>query len=286
MERDEQLSYLILFCSMLAASRHRRPLGPALRRTPFQGGAHRLAQILANDTHTTKTPTAESELPSAANSAGTADRGSPLLAPAEYRDPQKKVRIETRRVHLRCPSCAQKQAFDLDSGQLSQLRARGHFEAMCSFCAAGSLWQPVAPEELQEPDLTEAARVLLVGSDAATLRLVGEMLGAWDARVDVACSGREACTQIAARPYDLMVAEFRLKDMGAAEFFEETRGLIPADRIVLLAEESWSTMQVFLDATGCLYCRKPVSFKDFYEQVEGGLGKRRTGEPDSEPIVI
>jgi CheY-like chemotaxis protein len=209
-----------------------------------------------------------------------------MLTPSQSRERKGSARIETRRVHLRCPACAQEKAFDLDARRLAQVRVNGKLEAHCSYCGGSNLWEPVKREELSESAPAEPKHVLLVGSDPSTLRLVAEMLGAWDARVDVVRSGQEAFRQLATISYDLLISDFRLDDLTVPAFLEIVAGLMPAERIVFLAEESRTAMQQFLDASGCAYCRKPVSFAELSQQVEGLLTTSPAQGPESPGLVI
>ena len=46
MNRNERLSYMVLFCSILAARKAHAPIAHATRRAPLSGRALRLSELL------------------------------------------------------------------------------------------------------------------------------------------------------------------------------------------------------------------------------------------------
>jgi hypothetical protein len=63
MERDERLSYLMLFCSILVAAKHRTPVHQAVHRAPLSGGARRLSEMLADRGGAAESAQAAEEFP-------------------------------------------------------------------------------------------------------------------------------------------------------------------------------------------------------------------------------
>ena len=71
--------------------------------------------------------------------------------------------------------------------------------------------------------MNEQPLILAVDDDAVTLSLVKEILGADDYLVETAASGREALARLEAHPYDLVLTDMLMPEMGGMELVQYLR---------------------------------------------------------------
>jgi len=188
--------------------------------------------------------------------------------------------LESSQVLLRCIVCRSEKSFNLTRTQKRQVAEGGRLQFHCSYCSCPQHWEAARPVQITDDEVSgsgQPRQILVVDDDDLTLKLLQRVLEAWDARVEVAQSGKEALTKLAAGNFDMLVCDIRMPEMTGQELFKhiQENAYLPPQRILFLTGEKSAAVKQFLDDSGCYYLYKPLQFLDFSGQVQALL----SGEP-------
>jgi CheY-like chemotaxis protein len=188
--------------------------------------------------------------------------------------------LESSQVLLRCIVCRSEKSFNLTRTQKRQVAEGGRLQFHCSYCSCPQHWEAARPVQItdhEDSDSAQPKQILVVDDDELTTKLLRKVLEAWNARVEVAQSGKEALTKLAAESFDMLVCDIRMPEMTGQELFRhiQENAYLPPQRILFLTGERSAAVKQFLDDSGCYYLYKPLQFLDFSEQVQTLL----SGEP-------
>ena len=187
--------------------------------------------------------------------------------------------METREILLRCSICRGEKKFLLSMGQVRNLSEGKKMQNHCGYCGCPQLWGPAEPLEVAEPGVGQAAElknVLVVDDDDLTLKLLQKVLGSWEAKIEVAQSGKEALTKLATHPFDLVICDINMPGMTGQELFRHVQenAWLPPQRIIFLTGDKSNTVKHFLDSSGCSYMYKPIRFLEFSDHVQAVLSEQ------------
>ena len=153
----------------------------------------------------------------------------------------------------------------------------------CGKGAAFHIELPVVPCE------TEVARRMAPGGDAAVEKAVSdrrllivddepgirevlkEVLGATGYRVETACTGREAISQIASTHFDLIISDLCMPEMDGEKLYRTVREMNPelARRMIFVTGDTVRPQsRIFLEETGNRWLSKPFNISDVEEAVQ------------------
>ena len=188
--------------------------------------------------------------------------------------------LESSELLLRCVVCRTEKSFRVTRTQRRQIAEGGRLQFHCAYCSSPQHWEAARPVQITDHGISgseEPKRILVVDDDELTIKLLRKVLEAWNARVEVAQSGKEALTKLAAEDFDMLVCDIRMPEMTGQELFQHVQdnAYLPPQRILFLTGEKSSAVKQFLDDRGCYYLYKPLQFLDFSEQVQALLA----GEP-------
>jgi CheY-like chemotaxis protein len=188
--------------------------------------------------------------------------------------------LESSQVLLRCIVCRSEKSFNLTRTQKRQVAEGGRLQFHCSYCSCPQHWEAARPVQItdhEDSDSAQPKQILVVDDDELTTKLLRKVLEAWNARVEVAQSGKEALTKLAAESFDMLVCDIRMPEMTGQELFRhiQENAYLPPQRILFLTGERSAAVKQFLDDSGCYYIYKPLQFLDFSDQVQALL----SGEP-------
>ena len=188
--------------------------------------------------------------------------------------------LESSEVLLRCVVCRTEKSFNVTRTQKRQIAEGGRLQFHCSYCSCPQHWEAARPVQITDQDIADSAepkQILVVDDDELTTKLLRKVLEAWNAHVEVAQSGKEALTKLAAGGFDMLVCDIRMPEMTGQELFRhiQDNAYLPPQRILFLTGEKSTSVKQFLDDSGCYYLYKPLQFLDFSEQVQALLA----GEP-------
>ncbi|MBQ0942208.1 response regulator [Ideonella sp. 4Y16] len=134
--------------------------------------------------------------------------------------------------------------------------------------------------------LLQGARVLVVDDNASTLQILAEMLRQFSMQVHTAADGLAALKALreeAARPFDLMLVDWRMPVMDGHELvrqMEADNSLVYRPKVLMLTGDGGAESQVLarqLGLDGLLL--KPVSPMDLLDAVIQTLGTRKLEQP-------
>jgi len=105
-------------------------------------------------------------------------------------------------------------------------------------------------------------RVLVVDDEPHILHYMRATLEAWGHEATVASDGEEALELAAHHPFDLVISDLRMPNVGGREFYEELRRRHPAlaNRLVFSTGDTVrGDTLAFLESLGRPYLHKPFS---------------------------
>ncbi|MBI3895208.1 MAG: response regulator [Acidobacteria bacterium] len=189
--------------------------------------------------------------------------------------------MDAKGVMLVCPACLNRKTFALNLTQMRRLVHKGSIEFHCSFCAGRRPWRlarPMTVSELWYEKPPECKNILLVDDDDLYLKLLERILGMFEARVDIACDGKQGLEKLTGTDYDLVILDIRMPEMGGQEVFEHIQkgALVPPERLMFLTVDRSEPIRQFLASTNCYHLYKPLELKEFLEQVHAMLS---VGQP-------
>jgi len=125
---------------------------------------------------------------------------------------------------------------------------------------------PAVPAEEREID-PEAAqrRLLIVDDEPGIVDVLKEVLGTSGYRIETASNGAEALARIASQPYDLIISDLCMPEMGGEKLYRMIGERFPQlqDRIVFVTGDTVSpTSRRFLDETGAPWLSKPFNIRE------------------------
>jgi two-component system KDP operon response regulator KdpE len=130
--------------------------------------------------------------------------------------------------------------------------------------------------------VTRPARILLVDDELSIQRALTPLLRSRGYEVDVASTGTDALSSIAARPPDLMVLDLGLPDVEGTEVCRRVRATSKLPIIVLTARGSDADKVSALDLGADDYVTKPFSPEELLARVRVAL--RRVFSPEESEI--
>ena len=120
-------------------------------------------------------------------------------------------------------------------------------------------------------------RILMTEDDELQKELMGILLDAGHYAFDAVNNGREAISAIENAPFDLIILDLLMPEMGGIEFLhwlrDEYKSEIPV--LVLTSLSSYKVRQEALDAGANVVLGKPFSVNTFVDEVETLLKKCR-----------
>jgi two-component system NtrC family sensor kinase len=137
--------------------------------------------------------------------------------------------------------------------------------------AAGLTPSAVPVPEPRDPG---AARILLVDDDPHILLYMRATLTAWGHHVEEATDGQEAFTRALDAPYDLIITDVRMPNLGGRELYERLRRDAPqvAARVVFSTGDTVRDDTVtFLERTGRPVLRKPFELAELRRVLAAAL---------------
>ncbi len=133
------------------------------------------------------------------------------------------------------------------------------------------------PEELR--DGTGRSRVLVVDDEPHIQHYMRATLEAWGHAVTVAPNGRGGLEQALATPFDVIISDLRMPELGGREMLEQLRAQQPAvaDRVVISTGDTVrGDTLAFLESLGRPYLRKPFTLVELRAAIADAV--RRTSE--------
>lgn len=123
---------------------------------------------------------------------------------------------------------------------------------------------------------TFPARILIVEDEPTTCSALTRALSLSGYQADGALSGQEALARLNAMPYDVMVLDLRLPDIGGIEVLERARQLQPDLLVIILtAYASLESAIAAVRAGAVDYILKPYSIRALEEVIAKALYRRR-----------
>lgn len=120
------------------------------------------------------------------------------------------------------------------------------------------------------------ARILIVEDEPTTCSALTRALSLSGYQADGALSGQEALARLNAMPYDVMVLDLRLPDIGGIEVLERARQLQPDLLVIILtAYGSLESAIAAVRAGAVDYILKPYSLRALEEVIAKALHRRR-----------
>jgi signal transduction histidine kinase len=146
----------------------------------------------------------------------------------------------------------------------------------------GKVQQPAHPCELPPLQALRArhasAKLLLAGDDFIILEIFKELLNEAGLNVDTANDGGEAIAMAAGQPYDLILMDVQLPDMGGLDAARAIRLIPDRENIPIIAVSSYGydeDKDLCLDAGMNDLLAIPVLPETLYRSLLNGLGKSR-----------
>jgi two-component system NtrC family sensor kinase len=136
---------------------------------------------------------------------------------------------------------------------------------------------PAAPAEAA-PAPGRRLRILVVDDEPHIQHYMRATLEAWGHDVTVAGNGRVALEHAAAAPFDVIVSDLRMPELGGREMLEQLRTLRPAaaERVVFSTGDTVrGDTLAFLESLGRPYLRKPFTLAELRAALADAV--RRTG---------
>jgi signal transduction histidine kinase len=127
-----------------------------------------------------------------------------------------------------------------------------------------------------EKIMTDPSRILVVDDDPAVLELVTEFLTSLGYKADTAANGKEACSLLEAQPYDLVLTDMMMPEMGGMELVQHLRLNHPDTLAIILT--GFASFQTAVAATklGAFdYLAKPLQLEVLQHSVERALEYQR-----------
>ena len=127
-------------------------------------------------------------------------------------------------------------------------------------------------------------RVLVVEDDPAMRRALEINLRARGYRVDVAVTGEQALTLVAANRPDVLIVDLGLPGISGLEVIEGVRGWNPVPIVVLSARDADAAKVGALDAGADDYVTKPFSMDELLARLRAALRDRKSTRLNSSHI--
>ncbi len=123
---------------------------------------------------------------------------------------------------------------------------------------------------------TFQARILVVEDEPTTCSALTRALSLMGYQVDGVLSGQEALLRLNAMPYDVMVLDLRLPDIGGVEVLERAHEIQPDLLVIILtAYASLESAIAAVKAGAVDYLLKPYSIRALEEAIARALHRRR-----------
>jgi DNA-binding response OmpR family regulator len=117
-----------------------------------------------------------------------------------------------------------------------------------------SKWQPVS-------------NILVVDDEPSIVRLLQEVVEAEGHRVDTAFNGAEARAKLSQRPYDLIICDIIMPQLGGIGLYTELRQCNEplARKMVFITGDLSEETRGFLRQTGSRFLEKPFAVQDLVD---------------------
>ena len=138
----------------------------------------------------------------------------------------------------------------------------------------------IVPMEEHEVDPQAAQRrLLIVDDEPGIVDVLKEVLGTSGYRVETASNGAEALARIASQPYDLIISDLCMPEMGGEKLYRVIGERFPhlQERIIFVTGDTVSpTSRQFLDETGAPWLSKPFNIREIERLVVATLRGEET----------
>lgn len=135
-----------------------------------------------------------------------------------------------------------------------------------------------SPEAGGDPAPHVGYRILVVDDEPEVAELLGEILSGDGHDVDLALTGDDALSQIAAVKYDYLLSDIRMPGLDGPHLYQAVIDRYPdlAERVAFITGDTMSSkVHAFLSEVGCLYIEKPVTPQDVRDLI------RSLSDPDA-----
>ena len=115
-------------------------------------------------------------------------------------------------------------------------------------------------------------RILIVDDDTAHLAMLQTVLKSLGHSIDTALDGKDAITGVEETPYDLVLMDVRMANIGGMEALEKIRKLNPAIPVIIMTAYSSVDKAVEAMKLGAYdYLTKPLNFDDLKITIERAM---------------
>jgi two-component system NtrC family sensor kinase len=142
---------------------------------------------------------------------------------------------------------------------------------------AGQPAAPARPVTAAPP--VHRLRILVVDDEPHIQHYMRATLEAWGHAVTVASNGRGGLEQALAAPFDVIISDLRMPELGGREMLEQLRAQQPAvaDRVVISTGDTVrGDTLAFLESLGRPYLRKPFTLVELRAAIADAV--RRASE--------
>ena len=129
-------------------------------------------------------------------------------------------------------------------------------------------------------------RVLVIDDEQIVLSSVQRILEAEGFAVDLSASGRQGCAWALERPYDLVLSDIRMPEVGGMRVLRDVKRAKPRLPVVIItgyATVASAVQAMKLGATD--YVEKPFTPESLLAAVQGALASAKERPPESQTLV-
>ena len=124
--------------------------------------------------------------------------------------------------------------------------------------------------------MSSSVNILVVDGEATTLRTLSAGLEDIGLMVSTAAAGREALALLRKQPFNIVIANIKLPDIGGLEILETTKELNPEAAVIMITDHaSFETAVSAINGGAYAYMLQPVAMNELATMIDNALREQK-----------